>query len=187
MRTCVALVLISLVALSGLCSQSPRRLLAELATPTECHVTEPNDIHPPESANVFGRDAGAYGNAYLWTALWSWGVGAIEVPNDHLASDGTAIDLKWPWYRFVEGELTIEGRRLDADAPTLESHVINSSYGAIGFIPSSLTFPTDGCWEITGRVGSGKLTFVVLVVWPDGFAPDASPVASPVASPPEDE
>jgi hypothetical protein len=29
---------------------------------------------------------------------------------------------------------------------------------ALGF-----SFPTDGCWQITGRVGAASLTFVVLM------------------------
>jgi hypothetical protein len=85
--------------------------------------------------------------------------------------------MKWPWYRWVAGTLTIEGRRLDAPAPPLEAW-IPDGYGDSGFQVSGITFPTDGCWEITGRVGEGSLTFVVLVVYPEGFTPIASPEAA---------
>jgi len=30
--------------------------------------------------------------------------------------------------------------------------------------PTELIFPTEGCWEVTGRVGDASLTFVTLVV-----------------------
>jgi hypothetical protein len=36
-------------------------------------------------------------------------------------------------------------------------------YRDIGFQPTYLVFPTPGCWEITGRVGTAKLTFVLFV------------------------
>ena len=46
------------------------------------------------------------------------------------------------------------------------------------FFPTSLIFPTSGCWEVTGRVGEIRLTFVTLVVmigegpnWQVGVAP----------------
>jgi hypothetical protein len=38
-------------------------------------------------------------------------------------------------------------------------------------MPSGLSFPTEGCWEVTGAVGDAELTFVTLVLkasryWP---------------------
>jgi hypothetical protein len=75
-----------------------------------------------------------------------------------------ALSMKWPWYRNnVTGQLTIEGRRLDAPAPPLRSEM-PCCYGDTGFQPSALIFPTEGCWEVTGKVERAKLTFVVLVV-----------------------
>ena len=49
------------------------------------------------------------------------------------------------------------GRRLTAtDVP--------DGYGVTGFQASAVTFPTEGCWEVTGRVGNASLTFVTLVL-----------------------
>lgn len=62
----------------------------------------------------------------------------------------------------MEGELEIEGERLDAASPPLRARV-PGVYGTTGFRPSVLTFPQPGCWKVTGRVGSAALTFVVLV------------------------
>ena len=32
------------------------------------------------------------------------------------------------------------------------------------FKPTALIFPTEGCWEVTGKVGETSLTFVTRVV-----------------------
>jgi len=63
----------------------------------------------------------------------------------------------------VAGKLRIEGSRLDASAPPLVGHVPDG-YGDSGFQSSGITFPTEGCWQVTGRVGEASLTFVVLVL-----------------------
>lgn len=63
----------------------------------------------------------------------------------------------------VEGQLTIEGRRLDAPAPTLQAG-IPDGYGNIGFQAAGLIFPAEDCWEVTGKVGQVELTFVTLVI-----------------------
>lgn len=136
-----------------------------IATPVAkapCPLTRPNGNHPPGEA----LDPGGYGNEALWTnlAMWSDQPGIVLVPDDgRVSPDGAIHDMKWAWYRYVPGRLTIEGRRLDAPAPPLEAS-IPSGYGDGGFQVSGLTFPSAGCWEITGRVGNASLTFVVLVV-----------------------
>jgi hypothetical protein len=134
------------------------------ATPSDCPITQPNGIQPPPDANVFGRGSGDYGNDVLWTSLWIWGDGVVQVPDDgRILPDGTIPDMKWAWYRFVPGHLTITGRRLDAPAPPLQGNT--SGYGETGFNASGITFPTDGCWEITGTVGDkGSLNFIVQVI-----------------------
>jgi hypothetical protein len=48
------------------------------------------------------------------------------------------------------------GRRRIADVP--------DGYGTTGFQASGVTFPAEGCWEVTGRVGEAGLTFVTLVL-----------------------
>jgi hypothetical protein len=59
--------------------------------------------------------------------------------------------------------MTIEGRRLDASAPPLRSH-LDHAYDNETFQPSSLIFATPGCWEVTSRVGQSTVTFVTKVV-----------------------
>jgi hypothetical protein len=65
--------------------------------------------------------------------------------------------------RGISGRLSIQGRRLDASAPLLGAEV-SDGYGDRGFQASGVIFPTEGCWEITGQVGTARLTFVNFVI-----------------------
>jgi hypothetical protein len=76
-------------------------------------------------------------------------------------NDNGSIDAKFGWWRAGDGKIRITGRRLDAPAPPLRAHVPNG-YGA-GFQATGLTFPTTGCWRVTGRYGRASLTFTMLV------------------------
>jgi hypothetical protein len=71
--------------------------------------------------------------------------------------------MKFGWWRNVSGQLEITGRRLDGSAPPLHAGVPDG-YGGTGFQASGVSFPTEGCWELTGSVGSSSLTFVTLVI-----------------------
>jgi hypothetical protein len=141
-------------------------------------VTQPNGVLPPPGEHVFGRGPGGHGSDELWTNLWTWGVGAVLVPPDHVNPDGSLGGMKWPWWRGVPGSLVIEGRRLDATAAPLRAD-IPDGYGDRGFIPSGLIFPTPGCWEVTGRVADASLTFVVQVVPVNGAGTPIPASATP--------
>jgi hypothetical protein len=72
--------------------------------------------------------------------------------------------VKTAWFRPARTKLEVTGRRLDAAAPPLLA--VTSPSGEEyrhQFQPSSLTFPTDGCWEITARAGQSEARFVVKV------------------------
>ena len=69
---------------------------------------------------------------------------------------------KFGWVRLKEGRLTLEARRLDGPAPPALVSVPDG-YGALGFQASGITFPTPGCWEITGRTADQLVRFVVSV------------------------
>lgn len=128
------------------------------ATPDvgNCPVTIPNRSRPPEE---IAHAAGYHGNGKLWVAIWPDGVTRVHDPD--VASDGW-LGMKFPWWRGVEGPLEITGRRLDGSAPAARA-VISEGYGSKGFQSTAVYFPTEGCWEITGRVGDATLTFVTLV------------------------
>jgi len=121
-----------------------------------CPLTIANE-RTPSRQNNSGMN---HGNGKLWTALWPHSV--VIATGDEIEPDGR-IGMKWPWYRGVRGRLHIEGRRLDGTAPPVTADIIRA-YGDSGFQPSGIYFPTEGCWEITGRVGTAELTFVTLVL-----------------------
>ena len=133
------------------------------ATRGTCPLTLPNGRTPP-GGNAAGMN---HGNGKLWTAMWPHNV-VIATP-DYIERDGS-VGMKWPWWRGARGKLTIIGRRLDGEAPPLAA-VIPSGYGTSGFQPSGISFPTEGCWKVTGAAGGAKLTFVTLILkasryWP---------------------
>jgi len=72
---------------------------------------------------------------------------------------------EYDWRAEPEPALTLEGRRLDASAPSLEvaaaTNAFREDYGS--FIITGGSIPTEGCWEFTARYRDGELTFVVWV------------------------
>jgi len=125
--------------------------------PYECLVTQPN------GATYAAEPAGGnHGNEALVTWLWPDGKIVFKPGGPgFVLSDGT-LSMKFGWWRRLNGPLTLEGRRVDSDAPAMRSS-IPSGYGEHGFQSTALIFPTPGCWQVTGRVAGGSLTFVVLV------------------------
>lgn len=132
---------------------------AALSEGFACPVTLPNGSVPPGITP--DEDPYSYGNGELWTSLWPQGKVVMEEHN--LEADGS-YSMKWSYVRGVEGALTIEGRRLDAEAEPLRAF-INDGYGESGLQILALIFPTTGCWEVTARVGESSLTFVTEVVY----------------------
>lgn len=123
-----------------------------------CPVTLPNSQH--FDAKPAG---GNHGNEFLVTVLWPDGKVIFEPGGPGFVLDDGALEMKFWWWRVVKGPLTIEGRRLDGAAPRLRAD-IPEGYGDIGFQATGLIFPTPGCWEVTGRIGQGRLTFVTQVI-----------------------
>lgn len=60
--------------------------------------------------------------------------------------------------------MVVEGRRLDAPAPPAQGFYSTEGYGDIGFQAGGILFPSEGCWEISGRVADASLTFVTLII-----------------------
>jgi hypothetical protein len=121
-----------------------------------CPVTQPSgDVPPGETASPRSR---YLGNDGLWTDLYP---NPLRPRAEDVHKDGS-IEIKVPWWRGVWGRLTITGRRLDATAPPLSAW-IPTGYGRTGFQSTAITFPTSGCWEVTGRVGDASLTFVTSI------------------------
>ena len=124
-----------------------------------CPVTRPNGRVPPGETPSSGSRY--LGNGALWTDLYPT---PIRPRPDDVRKDG-AIEMKVAWWRGIAGRLRIEGRRLDATAPPLSAW-IPGGYGRKGFQSTAITFPTAGCWQVTGSVGNKSLTFVSLILEP---------------------
>jgi len=134
--------------------------LTPVTTPLPpCPVTVPNGSTPPGEQ----PSPDHHGNGQLWTGLWPDGKVIFEPGGPGTIYADGSLGMKWWWWRGVEGQLAIEGRRLDAAAPPMQAD-IPEGYGQSGFQAAGLIFPTEGCWEVTGTVGEAELTFITLVV-----------------------
>jgi hypothetical protein len=131
---------------------------AVVVEPTTCDVTRANG----QGTFIEGLSPELYGNVLISTDLWPDGTIVFRPGGPGFVTDAGALGMKWGWRRAVRGQLRIEGRRLDGSAPPLRAE-IPAGYGDFGFQSSALIFPTTGCWEVTGRVGTASLTFVTLV------------------------
>jgi hypothetical protein len=150
-KTLFLLVIIFLV------SCTPQAVTTQTAK-KDCMVTQPVWDIPPADPAV--GDPPSYGHYFqntdrsIWVSAW-W----LDQPVSYLKADQNQIKLGW--FRPAGEELTITGQRIDAQADPLEVY-IPCCY-ATQFQPSGLTFPTEGCWEITAKAGGHTLSFIVWV------------------------
>jgi hypothetical protein len=171
-RSVVSLALLAFVLAGCFGDSEPKAAQTQPANslPTEteaaatCPVTLPNRSVPADATDWGPSDS--HGNGKLWTLLAPYGV--VVAPDEWIEKDGS-IGIKWPWWRHVTGRLRIEGRRLDKSGGRLRAD-IPSAYGGRGFQPTSIYFATEGCWEVTGKVGETTLTFVTVVVKASAYA-----------------
>jgi len=163
-KTSTIIAIASVLVFAGCASNRAENARSGFALP---QVTSPNGSSPakanapraPMNDADEMRSGWNHGNGALWVFLqpggYSWSDGSPE-------KDGS-LRLKFGWWRGIRGQFTIEGRRLDAPAPPLRYMIHENSYGDLGFMPSSLYFPSEGYWEITGHIAGKSLTFVIHV------------------------
>jgi len=129
-----------------------------------CDATLPNGDAPP------GEEPGPmwYGNGLLYTVLKA--NGEILADPRFVAADGS-IGMKFPWWRApgigAAGDLQITGQEVSTGASITAS--IPDGYGQ-RFQATGITFPTEGCFEITAQSGDAELTFVTKVTKVDAPA-----------------
>jgi hypothetical protein len=133
-----------------------------------CNVTQPNGVGL------------GYGNDALSTSVFPRGTVVFwPAGGGYVANDG-ALGIKQGWRRTIRGYLSIEGRRLDAEASRLSAWIPppSNGYGDFGFTSTEVIYPTPGCWEVSAWVGNRTdltLTFVIRVVQvaggPTGYGP----------------
>src|SRR5262249_60346954 len=110
-----------------------------------------------------------HGNGKIWAGLKKDGV--FRLVQTRRGEWGTRV--QW-WHGG--GKLVVTGRRLDGPAPPLRAWTEAAlEYQAES---SSLFFPTEGRWEITGSAGNAKLTFVVQAIYSAPFMGSTRPPTS---------
>lgn len=131
-------------------------LLGGCAAKDDCPVTEPAWVKPPEDGAVLNPPEYGYyfvnEDSSIMASAW-WAEPDIDYPL--VLEEG----IKVGWFRPEGAELVITGRRLDAEAPPLESHV--PCCYPTQFQATGLYFPTEGCWEVNAKAADKELTFVV--------------------------
>ena len=146
-------------------------------TPSQCPVTI-GQKSDGDAAEFFGPGRAHWENNLYVGGLWPDGT-IVFRPNGpgYVYQDGS-VGMKIGWYRGkgVRGKLKIQGKRLDAPAPPVRSHL--SDYGDTGFQASEVIFPTEGCWQVTGIAGHASVTFVTKVVKLPGLKANAAPPKS---------
>jgi hypothetical protein len=142
--------------------------ICPVSTPVEPEEL-PRALQSPLATDYFGAGD-------LWTVLWPDGRLVFEPGGPGFVLADGALGMKWPWIPFVEGDLSVTGKRLDgASAPLrFETPGLATVPSGYQFYPSYLIFPTPGCWEVTGQVGTATLTFVTRVIQ-IGAGPDWHP------------
>jgi hypothetical protein len=125
-----------------------------------CPVTKPIAAPPEIGDRLFGSEV-AFGNSDLWVG--GLGTDGLIPADDRFVESDGSIGWKFGWWRIASGVLTITGQRLDGPAPPVRASVPDG-YGSEGFQASGVNFPTEGCWQVSGRVGGAELTFVTFVL-----------------------
>ena len=127
---------------------------------------------PISPAEFFGSGS-AHWNGNLYVGALSPDGTIVFKPSGagYVYPDGS-VGMKIAWYRGngLRGKITIHGKRVDAAAPPLRSRIGNSE---AGFEASQVIFPTEGCWQVTGKVADASVTFVTRVVKLPGLKPNA--------------
>jgi hypothetical protein len=138
-------------------TSQPAKLTEARATADKCVLTQP--IKSPAPENTEGGPADT--SVQSW---YSWFVNADRtiwmLDQPRTAGQRT----KTAWFRPARTKLEVTGRRLDAAAPPLavRTSPTGDEYRHM-FQPSTMTFPTEGCWEITAKAGASEARFVVKV------------------------
>ena len=133
-------------------------LLAACSPEKSCPVTAPVWELAPDDPAVQNEPAYEYffinEDRSIWASAWWTRPGEASLSQ---YQDG----YKVAWFRPEGADLEITGRRIDTEAPPLEVFLpccYNTRLQITG-----LTFPTEGCWEITARAADSELTFTTWV------------------------
>jgi len=138
--------------------------------PATCPVTrapEPPFVPPAPYPEQPASGFFWYGTAALWTELPEDGRWH-DLPYDAKTGYSQKIvfwNEHYDWKREPQPSLTLEGHRLDADAPPLDAapatNAFHDDYGS--FMMTGGGIPGAGCWQFTAHYNGDDLTYVVWV------------------------
>jgi hypothetical protein len=143
--------------------------IAARTPPKDCPVTVSQDpffIPPHPYSEISTEGYFWYGLNSLWVSLPLDGVWS------NLPQDSHGYSQKLPWWRegyvwdeVPEPPLIVTGERLDAEESPLIASKANGAYAEEfgSAMVMGVTFPSLGCWEITGKYEDTELSFVVWV------------------------
>jgi hypothetical protein len=142
----------------------PAAVLQASAPERECHTSKPVDVEQ-HGLKPWYVNADRTIWAYFWTSQ-----PLKASPQDYKVlwirpkpfPDASYQDANRMLARGQVGvEFTVSGRRIDSNAAPLK-YSIPSIY-AQDIQPSSISFPTAGCWKISAKSGTSSFDFVVAV------------------------
>jgi hypothetical protein len=148
---------------------------ANITAPSTCHVTKPNgrkvawqtferpgQRRPGQPGADFWKIYEWHGNKSVSTWLPRNGV-LVFRPGSNITLEDGSIQTKFLWFK-ARKPMSLAGRRLDTTAPPLGVTLAQGTDDGLAQ-PSSVIFPTPGCWQITSRVGPDSLRFTLWIVF----------------------
>src|SRR5215475_12787680 len=120
-------------------------LLATTGLEAEQSSTKPCEVTKPNASRRYGTDA-------LSTVLYPDGTVEFRPGGPGFVLPDGSLQMKFPWWKATRDKLTISGRRLDTAASPLRADIGSSD--DFHMVPTYLIFPTEGCWEVTGKSGT---------------------------------
>lgn len=97
-----------------------------------------------------------YGHGDLWIKDFYPSYGHDDI------IDGR-YSLKLGWWTLNDGEFTEQALRLDAAGTAQVRLGPDGQHGWLGLHPGLIYFSAPGCWQVTGRLGSTTVQFVITV------------------------
>jgi hypothetical protein len=158
--------------------------LLSVATPEPftCTPDTPDGVPPPVQPSAQLVPGTTISNDGIWAMIPD--DGRLHISEEFIETSGEykgwrGTKMMWTRGDGVVGSVIITGERLDAEAPAAVDLVYldGRQYGTMGFTPTWLTFPSAGCWEITGAVGNHTLVFILEVVFVNSEPCSATPAA----------
>lgn len=171
-----ALLLVSCGRAAGQATAAPDPAIAVSSegapggAPASCRITRPPDppFVPPAPYSTLEGSVGDfwYGTPALWTALRRDGTWKGLSYND--GAYGQKVfwwRQGYDWRSEPQPPLTVTGWRIDGSAgPLGASSATNAFASDIGSaMLVGVRIPAAGCWQVTGRIQGGELSFVVWV------------------------